>query len=242
MFLELARALLGRERPAEAVAVLAIGLEKRPWHREANALLALAASQDGQHLRVLQVIEVLGPTPDRDPDLVALQVRALFGLGHLDRARGLAESLVMLYPAMGPVELLLDGRPPERERLRVIDPLITAARAEEFVALGRLDRAVRVYRRLLFHHPESQSLRDRLSDLLTQPHEPVLDDLSEELPDPSLIPPALTMPSLFREDKNTEPAPPRRAAGPLGPLEGDPDEEVTEPLGYRGGQRSSGES
>ena len=61
-----------------------------------------------------------------------------------------------------------------------VDPLLTVERAEEYVRVGRIDRAVRVYRRLIFHAPENERYARRLAQLegyeFAEP-----DDLSEEL-------------------------------------------------------------
>ncbi len=176
-------------------------------------MLAKAAVEGGQLEAALAAIEKLGATPDRSPDLVVLQIRALEGSGAYDRARGLAESLVLLHPERGPVEALAKGpkaAPVQVVRVaepRAADPLITVARAEKYAQIGRVDRAVRTYRRLIYANPREWALQERLEELLGKPHDPRTEDLSEELPDPSVLPPDVRMPSPYDdEDEITEPS------------------------------------
>lgn len=199
-FVDVARELVRRERWGEAVRVLSAGLELNRDRREGWELLARAAVEDGQFLRALGAIDVLDPTPDRHPALVALQVAALAGAGEAARAEALAESLQMLHPN-DPVVAeasrrvrrtpsgAADQGPP-----RGSDPLVSLERADAYVRVGRTDRAVRVLRRLLHSHPHHPALHRRLRELLELPHEPIMDDLSEELPDPQLAP-DLSMPA-----------------------------------------------
>jgi len=174
--------LRGEQR--DAIVVLEQALEVHPNHREGWALLAQAAVEVEEYLRALMALEALGPNPERDPEWVVLQIRALVGVGQLERAAALADAVLLLHPHLEAVQKAFDrtGRIPPAT-LRGPDPAVTAGRAEEYVAIGRIDRAVRVYRRLLFHHPEDDAVRTRLLELLDQPL-PERDDLSEELPDP----------------------------------------------------------
>ncbi len=185
-FLPASKELARRNQGREAIAILERGLELHPGHREGWVLLATVAIEADEHLRCLMALEAIAPTPERDPDLVVLQIRALVGIGQVERAAALADSVLLLHPELE-VQAMFDraGGLPD-PRLRGIDPQATAGRAEAYVAAGRVDRAIRIYRRLLFHHPEDARLRSRLLELLERPL-PERDDLSEELPDPAQL-------------------------------------------------------
>jgi tetratricopeptide (TPR) repeat protein len=196
-YLDVGRELLRRGEHGDAMRVLAAGVAHHADDREGCELLARAALGAHDYGQALRALEILAPDPDRDADLVVIEIQALAGLGQAERARALADSLVLLHPERGPVSALLPAAPTQGAVPRIPDPMLTAERAEEYVALGRVDRAVRTYRRMLFHVPTHLVWRMRLAQLLEQPHENTVDDLSEELPDPSIIPPAFSMPSPY---------------------------------------------
>lgn len=209
VFLDVGRELVRRERWDESIRVLAAGLEHNPDEREAWVLLAEAAVGEGRFDRALGALEQLAPTPERDPELVRMQVLALDATGQRARAEEVASSLVLLHPHYGPVEKLVR---PERViaalRARCPDPMITLERADGYLGIGRPDRAIRVLRRLLFHAPDDLEVRARLTRLVEDPTElaHAYDDLSEELPDPSIAP-GLVMPSPYEaDDEITQPA------------------------------------
>lgn len=211
VFLDVGRELCRREKWTDAAVVLGAGLEHNAGLREGWELLARAGVASGQPGPALSALEHLSPTPEKHPELVKLEVQALCGVGQLERAALLAESLVLLHPAMGPVEALLAGSavtapPTEAEPALVmaVDPVLTEERAAAYARAGRPDRAVRVLRRLLFYNPRSKRIRERLNALLGTPFERECDDLSEELPDPSKFPPpSISMPRPFGEDSST---------------------------------------
>jgi tetratricopeptide (TPR) repeat protein len=188
-------------------------MEHHPGEREGWELYVKAAVEVGKHPQALAALQKLQPTPDRDPELVVLQVRAMEGSGQQDRARALAKSLAMLHPELESVVALAKApAAPAGGVTRKVtephgaDPLVTVSRAEQYAAMGRIDRAVRTYRRLIFENPREWSLQERLEELLGRPHEPRTEDLSEELPNPDLVPPDVRMPSPYDdEDEITAP-------------------------------------
>ena len=151
---------------------------------EHEGLLARAAAQVGQHRACLASLGRLAPGWEEAPELARAEVFALAGTGDVARARvRAADFLERFDDADGVKELLhrLDAPPPD-PRVRARDPFYTVARAERYVLAGRVDRAVRTYRRLLHAHPEDLGLAGRLAELLREPHDEHFDDLSEELP------------------------------------------------------------
>jgi tetratricopeptide (TPR) repeat protein len=236
VFLDVGRELCRREKWADAATVLSAGLEQNAELREGWELLARAGVASGRAAIALAALERVSPTPEKHPDLVKLEVQALCAVGQLERAALLAESLVLLHPAMGPVETLLAGSvvaapPPEVEPPLVlsVDPVLTEDRAEAYTRAGRPDRAIRVLRRLLFYNPRSKRIRDRLTALLGTPHEHVHDDLSEELPDPSRFPPPeIAMPRLYAGDAPTPSPAVQDASTPVNDLTRAADEETSD--------------
>jgi hypothetical protein len=140
-------------------------------------------------------LEPLEVTPESAPARVRVQIRALAGIGERARARALAESLLLLHPEEGTVDDLVPAPTAEVAPPAEGDGWSSRSRAEAYVGRGRPDRAIRVLRRLLFHEPSNLELRARLDELLAGPRTRPTDDLSEELPDPSVVPPLLRMPS-----------------------------------------------
>lgn len=207
VFLEVGRELCRREKWSDAVVVLGAGLEQNVDLREGWELLARAGVASSQPSVALQALERLSPTPEKHPELVKLEVQALCGIGQMERAALLAESLVLLHPAFGPAEKLLAGNtvaaPPaevEPPLVLSVDAVLTEERAAAYARAGRPDRAVRVLRRLLFYNPRSKRIREQLNALLGTPFERECDDLSEELPDPSKFPPPdISMPKRYEE-------------------------------------------
>lgn len=223
-FRDVGRELVRREAWPDAVVVLEGAAPYHEGDRELFGLLAQAYVSTNRPIDALSSLKRISFTPERHPVLARLEVIARAAIGDVERAEMLAETLILLHPDLGPIEKLLSAVPSTAEvqvEVRLIDPMLTRERAEEYVGVGRVDRAVRVYRRMLFHRPNDKAARSRLSDLLGRPHDLTVDDLSEELPDPSEFPPPdLKMPSPYEAGVNDElPTDPGVRAG---------DEEVTD--------------
>lgn len=201
VFLQVGRELLDRGLWQEAADVLAAGLETGGGAPEAWALLARAAHESGQHLQALAALGHCETDPTGHEELARLRVLALEATGDLGRARAAAEDFLRVHPddvVVTSVLERLESPPPDRRR-RLADPLISVVRAEQYLDLGRTDRAIRVYRRLVQHFPSDPSLQHRLRELHGQPVHAPADDLSEELTaredEEWGTPPGLTMPS-----------------------------------------------
>jgi predicted Zn-dependent protease len=200
VFLDVAKELARRSLWPDVTDVLKAAMPQAPDRREGWDLYAKAAVQAERWADALTALKVLDPDPQRSPDLAELEIFATHGIGEHERARERGEALLMLHPDRKAVrELITRHQPPKDGKATSLhgDPLINKARAEAYVKVGRVDRAVRWYRRILYLYPGDRESRKRLQVLLDQPVE-ITEDLSEELPDPSLPPPpGLRMPSPY---------------------------------------------
>lgn len=184
VFLQVGRELIGRTRFEEAVTVLAVGLEhseEAQVRPEGFALLADAALQAGQYLRALAALDNVAIDVPNNESLARIRVQVLEANGRLGEAREAAEDFLDHYPQDVVIEALverLQAPPPDPAR-RLPDPFVSVERAEQYAALGRADRAIRVYRRLFFHFSDEVGFGHRVQQLLAQPVEQE-DDLSEE--------------------------------------------------------------
>lgn len=176
-YLKVAEALVARARHDEAAKVLEAGLAVSVIPG-AHELLARMWIDLGRAEEALSLVEVLETAPTgRVRDLIELKRLRVLGLertGRIDEAR------------KGALELLLrDGRDPFPKAvlvrlatprpagsLRGSDPFLTLARAEALAELGRPDRAVRIYRRVWFRHPEVPGLASRIDELDKAPIRP----------------------------------------------------------------------
>ena len=104
--------------------------------------------------------------------------------GQTDRARTYCTEHLTRFPAdaaaIALMERMRDRTPEILQRRQGTDPLLTAQQAERYVGIGRIDRAVRVYRRLLFHDPANVRYDRRLRELQGIDSDSP-DDLSEDL-------------------------------------------------------------
>jgi tetratricopeptide (TPR) repeat protein len=207
---EVSRELARRSLWGDTALVLAAAMPAFPDRLDGWELFARAAVADNRFADALEALRVLDPDPQRSPHLAELEILALHGAGELERARELGEALLMIHPGLAAVrELVTRHQPPKEGKATSLhgDPLVSKARAEAYVAVGRIDRAVRWYRRILYLYPGDRESRRRLQVLLDQPLD-ITEDLSEELPDPSLPPPpGLRMPSpyLGSDEEVTDP-------------------------------------
>lgn len=221
--------LVRRADWAEAEKVLSGGLGANPEAPESEAawaLLARASLELGQLGLSLAALENVSDDPAKAPEAARVRFLALERAGRGDAARQAVDAFLEIHPddvvatsakerlsgAVVAGSVLPIGRAP--------DPMVTMDRARRYVAVGRPDRAARVYRRILFHNPTFAGAqaalrelgRDALGVHLTE-------DLSEEILHPASAPPSLDMPApalqvLAADDEDTQPRglPPALAA------------------------------
>lgn len=243
-FLQVGEELVRRGEWAEAEAVLSAGLAAHAGETEGWELLARAALECTHYDLALAALSRVSTAPTTHPQNARVEILALERSGALKEAAARIEAFLAVDP--GDVVVVaarerLDAPPPEVRR-RGLDPWLTVDRAERYVAVGRVDRAVRVYRRILFHNRDDQGILARLRQLSAGDTTWRQDDLSEELTDPGITPPELQMPrpvagrspgasaaTLAADEEDTEVrqqmgARKQNRAAPV-----DEDEEVTDP-------------
>lgn len=189
VFLQVGEELVRRARWPEAEEVLSRGLAVRP-DPDGFALLARAALETGRYDLALSAIERVDRSPAEAPENARVEILILERGGRLDEARRLAGVFLAADPSDVVIQSVLErlAAPPPDPNRRAADPFYTVERAERYAAVGRPDRAIRAYRRILLAHPGDPSIELRLRQL---GHEEsgAADDLSEELTDPGLVPP-----------------------------------------------------
>ncbi|MBX2799109.1 MAG: tetratricopeptide repeat protein [Myxococcales bacterium] len=201
-YVQVGEELVRRRRWAEAAGVLARGVRGTPMP-EASALLARACVEVGQYHEALVALEAVDVDPKRSPSNAQLFVLALERAGRHDLARARAEEFLALEPTDVVVRSVLErlDRPatPQGGQQRGADPFYTVTRAEMYVQCGRVDRAIRTYRRILLYNNDNDGLRSRLRQL-TADDAALSDDLSQDLVDPASFPaqPEQTPQSTFR--------------------------------------------
>lgn len=196
-FLQVGEELVRRGLWGEAAAVLSAGLAAHAEELAGWSLLARAAFENGQGGLALTALQKVDTDPARSSRDAQLLILALERAGRTEEASERVEAYLAVDPddvVIGAARERLHAPPPAAAR-RGSDPFLTVARAERYVAMGRKDRAVRVYRRIVFHHPGDDALRVRLGQLSADDAGWSRDDLSDDLGDPSAIPPILAMPS-----------------------------------------------
>ena len=196
LYLQVGGELVRRAQWADAFSILAKGVS-HDHHPDGHALLARAALEMGDYDVCLASLEAVDTDPRTNGQNASLRMLAVERKGDLEQARALAKAYLEVVPedvvATAVLERL-DAPPPSRKG-RASDPFITVDRAERYVVVGRTDRAIRVYRRLLFHNPGDRGIELRLRQLSAGDIDQPMDDRSEELTDPGLAPPEFTMPA-----------------------------------------------
>lgn len=188
VYVQVGEELIRRGRWSEAVDVLWRGVRHGPEPR-AWELLARAALEAGRY-EVAQVALVeVDRTPETNPEMARIEILVLERSGRLDAAKTRAERFLAHDASDVVVSALLERlqAPPPKASQRAADPFFTVARAERYVDIGRADRALRVYRRILLANPGSRPIELRMRQLMTAPAD-IQDDLSAELTDPNLVP------------------------------------------------------
>ena len=228
VYVQVGEELVRRSRWDEAHKVLKSGTAAQRTPARTLAAFARAAFESGHLDDALHAVaRVRQRVPELPASLARVEILALERSGRYAQAR----TKVAIRLAADPADVVaqaaferLEAPPPDVSK-RARDPFYTVARAEEYAAIGRTDRAVRAFRRILMHNPSDQALASRLSQLLNAPHARVEDDLSEELADPSLAPPDLRAPRPRLRDL-------RRATPP--PLGASPTDETAGDETFRG--------
>lgn len=219
VWLQVGEELVRRGEWVDAEAVLTGGLGAHPETEAAWPLLARASLEMGHIGLALASLENVPLDPSGAPEAARVRMLALERAGRKEDARTIANAILgahgndvvassLLERLDGAVVAGADVVPG-----RAPDPFVSMDRAERYIAVGRPDRAVRVYRRILFHNPGFKGAEAALRDLghgaLTRQ---MTEDLSEELINPASMPPSLDMPSpalsaLIADEEVTEPHP-----------------------------------
>jgi predicted Zn-dependent protease len=205
-----------RGRGAEAYDLLRRGLSANPRHDDGWLTFAQVALEMNDAVAVLEALERLDADPASNPELARMRIVALAKTGQRTRVRAACNRFLEVQPGDAEVQRTLErlDAPAPRSERTARDPFLSVSRAEAYVEAGRVDKAVRTYRRILHHHPDDSAVERRLFELIETPydHDWLEDDLSEEI---------------LRADLTaTGPTP---AIHVPGPSIGHPDEETTQP-------------
>jgi len=229
LYQQVGEELVRRSEWAEARDVFLRGLRGGP-HPPSSSLLARAALELGDFEVALTALEAVDCAPGTEA--ARLEILALERSGQTAAAKDKARAFLEVDPndvvVTSAVERL-DAPAPENDQ-RAADPFYTVERAERYVAIGRIDRAIRVYRRILHSNRGDHGIQQRLRQLAAEGGLGAQDDLSEELTDPGLVPPEFTMPApdlgvRGDEDDDTsevEAVPPRPVPTPAAPPRANP--------------------
>jgi tetratricopeptide (TPR) repeat protein len=193
VYVQVGEELVRRTRWADALRVLAQGVllqDGLGTQTRALELLARVYLELGRFDEALSSLTKLSVDPSQHPERARVQILALERSGKLDQARESASRFLQVDGRDVVVRSVMErlAAPPPSPRDRAADPFYTAERAEQYAMLGRADRAVRVYRRILLK-TASRSVEHRMRQLLTTASD-VDDDLSAEITHPDQVPPA----------------------------------------------------
>lgn len=211
VYLQVGEELIRRSHWDEAIGVLRAGLAGADV-QAAWSMLARASLETANYEGCLAALSHAGPEQRSLPALGHIHILALERAGKVNEAREAVARFEHLHGHDAVTEAVkerIEAPPPDTER-SAHDPFLTVRRAERYASIGRSDRAIRIYRRILFRYPDDIAIRTRLLQLDHQEHDvPETADLSEELADPNLVPPDLTMPMPAITSASVEPAPTR---------------------------------
>jgi len=191
-YLQVGEELVRRTRWHDALRVLAQGVILQDGvSRQTRALelLARVHLELGRYDDTLAQLAKLKVDPTAFPERARLEILALERSGRTEQARDRALRFLQVDGRDVVVRAVLErlAAPPPSPKSRSRDPFYTVERAERYVELGRADRAVRVYRKILMANLANPSIEHRMRQLMTTASE-VDDDLSAELTDPGLVP------------------------------------------------------
>ena len=218
VWLQVGEELVRRSEWGDAEQVLSGGIAVHGATAEAGALLARAALEAGHIDTALEALASVPFDPTADPASSRLHVLVHERAGQNDALRSLVDRYLEADPGDVVVSAVLDrlenDTAPTGGNLqagRTPDPMVSMDRALAYVAVGRPDRAARVYRRILFHHRGFAPAQSGLNDLGSGATGRMMtEDLSEELVDPSKAPSTLEMPeprlqAMIADEEDTEP-------------------------------------
>jgi tetratricopeptide (TPR) repeat protein len=197
VFLQVGEELVRRLRWAEAEQVLTDGLAHLPADDPNRAhgfsLLARASLETGRYDLTASALREVERDPLRNTENARIELLWLERSGQAGAAEERARAFLAADPNDVVAQAVLErmSAPPPSPKARAADPFYTVARAERYVEIGRADRAIRVYRRILLAAHQDPELAARLDQRLRQVAADVsgaVDDLSEDLTDPGLVP------------------------------------------------------
>jgi tetratricopeptide (TPR) repeat protein len=186
-YLTVGKELVKRGDLAEACQVLVNGLRLEP-NEEGWALLANTAHEEHLFDLTQEALQKLDKDPVTNQEYARLEVQILGELGELKEALEAAERFLAAHPDDDAMMAQIDDikLSPQQSSLSTPDPFCSVERAELHVHHGQRERAIRIYRRILFHNPDNKGLVKRLWQLQAP-----VSNTEEELADP---PPGLSMP------------------------------------------------
>ncbi len=243
VYLQIGEELIRRARWAEAATHLMRGIAHAP-DAKGWEMLGRAHLEAGDPLAALRAIENAPRAPGSEASRV--EILALERGGRVADAREKATALLAADSGDIVAQALIErlDSPPQSGRVRSPDPDLTVDRAEQYVTLDRVDRAIRLYRRLLFHNPGHIALGARLRELARETL--VADDFSRDFttdtaPIPADLAPLVVVPRVG--PTSVAPAAESPAAPPVQGAH-DSDDEDTDtmamgPLGPRRKRRRS---
>lgn len=226
IYLQVGEELVRRSRWAEAARILAAGVENAAqpaaWTLLARARLELGDAEGA--------FGAIGRTPREvpaNPEAARIEMLAMERTGRLAEARDRAAALLAWDPNDVVVQAAHErltapqADPSTTRPLVTPDPTLTVDAAERFAAIGRFDRAIRLYRRLLHHNPGHPGIQVRLREL-AQDH-PEADEFTRDSTT-DMVPLVSMAPLAVVPRLGPTPVPMERMAAPL-PI---PEDEITD--------------
>lgn len=167
-YIVVAGELVGRGDFAEASQVLVNGLNCEP-KEEGWALLVHAAIEAHLFDQARQALDHLDKDPITNPEYARLEVQVLSELGDCQEAMEAAQRFLSAHPDDASMVAQVDEieLSKQQDSLTTPDPFCTVARAEQYARYGQRHRAIRIYRRILFHNPNHKGVASRLRLLQT---------------------------------------------------------------------------
>jgi tetratricopeptide (TPR) repeat protein len=178
VYVKVGEELIRRSKWAEAARILGAGLAAAPvpaaWLLAGRARLELGDPEGA----LKAVLSAKASIPAHG-EAARVQMLALERSGHVKEAREIADRLLAESTDVVAQALIerLDAPQPEAPP-SAPDPTLTPAMAERFAEIGRYDRAIRLYRRLVHHNPAHRSLQVRLAELSSE--HPEAEDLTRD--------------------------------------------------------------
>ena len=166
IYLQVGEELVRRSKWSEAARILGGGLDILP-RPAAWTLLARARLELGDAEAAFVAISRTHRELPGFPEAARIELLALERTGRLAEARERA----VAFRAWDPTDVVVQAvherlSAPEPDKpLATPDPTLTVDAAERFAEIGRYDRAIRLYRRMLHHNPGHAGIQVRLREL-----------------------------------------------------------------------------